>query len=307
LACIEVAASRTANNWEESFDTRFRIDSFRRREVAAEAGRFQGVVMTRFAKYGWPCVLLGTFAAAAVWSQDQPAAKSDAVKQAAPPGLGGPQSLVRLSPDHDIWVDLKRKLVVVDGKIVLREGLLEMFACPKGTKEHESIVAVNCNAQFIHAGLIAVGAEPGSPVSFLPEYKAATGPEVEIWVLWKDAQGQNQKVRAQEWIQHSKTGNAMEYPWVFGGSGISVDELTGKKYYLADAGDLICVSNFTSAMLDLPVPSSQSNEDLTFRPYTERIPPVGTPVRLVLVPQPPKEKPETAIGAKPTAKPAGKP
>src|SRR5262245_11966564 len=120
-------------------------------------------------------------------------AKPKGEKETTSARLGAPASLTRLSPDYDIWIYLKRKLVVVDGKVVLREGMLEMFACPKGTKEHEAVVAVNCNAQFVHAGLIAVGAEPGHPVVFAPEYKPATGPIVEVWVLWKDEQGQNHR------------------------------------------------------------------------------------------------------------------
>src|SRR5262245_55176159 len=57
------------------------------------------------------------------------------------------KDLVRLSEKGEIWLDLKRKAVVVDGTVCLREGTLEMFACPKGTKEHESVVALNCRAQ----------------------------------------------------------------------------------------------------------------------------------------------------------------
>ncbi len=44
-----------------------------------------------------------------------------------------PTELVRLSKTNEIWFDSKRKAVVVDGQVCLREGQLEMFACPKGT------------------------------------------------------------------------------------------------------------------------------------------------------------------------------
>jgi hypothetical protein len=55
---------------------------------------------------------------------------------------------------------------------------------------------------------------------------------------------------------NTRTGKPLEYPWVFAGSGFWVDETTGEKSYLAESGDFICVSNFPSAMLDLPVASS---------------------------------------------------
>ena len=227
-------------------------------------------------------------------AQDQSAKKESpaAVKSASavkeepkrPAPFAPPPKLPRLAKDYDIWLDSERKVVIVDGKVVLREGQLEMFACPKQTKEHESIVAVNCKAQFVHAGLLALGAEPGRPVQFDPEYKPASGPIVEVTVLWKDDQGEH-KVRAQDWIQQTKTGKPLEYPFVFAGSGFHVDEVSGVKYYLADGGDFICVSNFTSAMLDLPVPSPQENSSLNFRAFTEKIPPIGTPVRLELAPK----------------------
>jgi hypothetical protein len=216
-------------------------------------------------------------------------AEEPATKPAQPPPLAStlpaPRGLVRLAKDYDVWFDPKRKLVVVDGEVVLREGYLEMFACPRGTKEHESIVAVNCNAQFVHAGLLAAGAVAGRPVQFQPQYVPASGTTVDIWILWVDAQGKRHTARAQDWIKNVRTEKELEYTWVFAGSGFWTDETTRQRYYYGDGGDFICVSNFPSATLDLPVQSSQANDQLMFAAFTERIPPRGTKVRLVLVPR----------------------
>jgi hypothetical protein len=200
--------------------------------------------------------------------------------------------LTRLDKKGDVWIDPKRKIVVVDGYVALREGPLEMFACPKGTKEHESLIAVNTKPSFVHAGLLAVGAIAGTPVKFDPKYEAATGTTVEVLILWKDKQGKNKKMRAQEWIKHTKTKKPMAYDWVFAGSGFWVDEDNGTKHYHADSGDFICVSNFPTATLDLPVKSSAENVDLLFEANTENIPEKGTKVRLVLIPKLTKEKEE---------------
>ena len=64
-----------------------------------------------------------------------------------------------VTKEYDLSIDPKRKLVIVNGQVCLREGQLEMFACPKGSKEHESIVSVNCKPQFVHAALVAIGAD----------------------------------------------------------------------------------------------------------------------------------------------------
>jgi hypothetical protein len=193
--------------------------------------------------------------------------------------------LKRLSPKYDVWMDLKNKQVIMEGQVCLTNGLLELFACIKGTKEHESVVSVNTKAFVVHAALLAIGAKPGSPVKFDPQYTAATGPKVEILVFWTDENGKQHKTRAQDWVRDIKKKQAMEYPWVFAGSGFYVDEETKHQYYLADGGDFICVSNFPGAMLDLPIESTSDNADLMFEAFTENIPPRGTKVTLVLIPE----------------------
>lgn len=193
--------------------------------------------------------------------------------------------LTRISEKDAVWIDVERKLVVIDAKICAREAPLEMFVCTPNTKEHESVIVVDSSAYIIHAALLAVGAKPGSPVRFDPEYAAANGTEIDVLILWTDKDGKRHKARGQEWVKRSSNGKQLEHPWVFAGSGFWVDQRTGKKHYHAEGGDLICVSNFPTAMLDIPVESSQANDGLLYMPFTERIPPIDTKVRLVLAPK----------------------
>ena len=92
-------------------------------------------------------------------------------------------------------------------------------------------------------------------------------------------------MRAQEWIKNIKTKQAMREHWVFAGSGFWTDETTGEQWYYAEGGELICVSNFPSALLDIPIKSSDGADQLLFEAYTENIPPKGTRVHLVLKPE----------------------
>jgi hypothetical protein len=202
-----------------------------------------------------------------------------------PPKLSAPEGATALPKPDVVWVDAKQKLVYVDGYVSLRRRMLEMFACPVGTKEHESVVAVFSRARTLHAALLAVGAEPGKPATFRPEFSPATGTEIEVEVRWQDEHQKWQSVPAQQWVKDIQTGKPMAHGWVFGGSGFWTDEETGKEHYLAEGGDLICVSNFSTAMLDLPIESSEINEGLLFEANTDEIPPLGTPVRLVLRPR----------------------
>ena len=199
--------------------------------------------------------------------------------------FGPPPGAKRLSEDEPIWIDLKRKALFIDGRVAMREGPpLEMFACPAHTKEHESVVAVYAKPSTVHPGLLILGAKVGHPVQFDP-YVPAAGTKIDIFVMWKDEDGRSHKMPAQHWVRSINTKKALSHPWVFAGSGIWRDEETGESGYKADSGDFICVSNFDTATLDLPIPSSAAKADLIYEAFTENIPPKGTPVRLVLLPR----------------------
>ena len=255
-----------------------------------------------------------------------------------------------LNKSGTVQIDLKGKRLLVKSTVVFREGLLEMLVCLKQTKEHESLLSVDAKAQVIHAGLIALGAEVGNPAQFVPEYKSATGQQIDIFFTWTDADGKLHRDPAQSWVRHAtrryfvekldpapkgfsvpvnedlkwddkrnellwfgpmsdtqrdeilklskeapfqkaiKSIHAqtqirqLDAKWVFAGSGFTTDANTGEKFYLAEAGDLICVANFTTATLDLAIESSATNDTLMFEAFTERMPPVGTVVTMELVP-----------------------
>src|SRR5436190_12362439 len=71
-----------------------------------------------------------------------------------PPKLPEPKGAKRLSKEYPIWVDPKQKAVIVEGQVALREGMLEMFACNRNTKEHELIIAANIKAYLVQMALL---------------------------------------------------------------------------------------------------------------------------------------------------------
>ena len=274
---------------------------------------------------------------------------------------------VPLNKQGTVLIDVEGKRLLLKTKVCLREGVLEMFCCLKQTKEHESILSIDSEAYTVHTGLLALGAKPGTPVKFQPEYSPATGTRIRLFCQWTDKEGKSHREPAEKWIRNSSKRffvelfddkpvgldlkedselkwdeknkelywfghmsekqrdsflamskdakyrkaiqkffdrtqpKQLDAPWVFTGSGFFVDEANGTKSYLAEGGDLICVANFASAMLDLAVQSSASGEsNLMWETWADRIPPVGTEILLELVPEP-DEKP----AGKP-AKPAEK-
>jgi hypothetical protein len=89
-------------------------------------------------------------------------------------------------------------------------------------------------------------------------------------------------------------GQLLEHDWVFAGSKFALDPETNDEIYIADrSGEVICVSNFPTAMIDLPIESTSENTQLGFEAASENIPPKGTPVRLILVPHALKQEEKT--------------
>jgi len=195
-----------------------------------------------------------------------------------------PGGLQRLDPLSPVWIDKKHKQIILIGSVCRADYPLEFFATYPD-RGYESVVVVYTRPSVVHAGLLALGAKPGSGARYKPKFAPASGTAVEIDVCWKDRDGKRHKARAQDWVRDIKTRKPLEVTWVFAGSVFWADKSSGAKSYLADRGDFISVASLPTAMLDLPVESDTALESRSFEGFVERLPPPGTPVTLVLRPQ----------------------
>jgi hypothetical protein len=190
-----------------------------------------------------------------------------------------------------------RRRVLVDATVCLREGQLELLLTKKHMKEHESILAADVDARDIHQALLASGAKEGSPMKFVEkngqyEVILAKGPKIRVHVQYEE-KGKTVIVPAQKWIRSLQAKKELDADWVFAGSLLIEDpeDKTKKPRYGANGGDVICISNFETALLDLPIRSSKENPDLLFEAHKERIPELNAKVVVILEPQAePKKK-----------------
>jgi len=220
-----------------------------------------------------------------------------------PPLVDNFKELIKLSPSYPTWIDPQKKRVVLVGEVCRATMGLEMFASLLSSeKDYESVIVVDTKAAIVHAALLKLGATPGQPVQFVPEYRAAWGTEVDIDLIWKNAQGQRQQAPAQEWMRDVHTHQPLPYRWVFAGSSFWKEPGTGREFYLGEGGYLICVANTSSAVLDLPIRSSGGLESREFETNVDRVPPRGTPVTLLLTPR--LDRPLVKPGDAPPGKPA---
>ncbi len=219
------------------------------------------------------------------------------------PLLDKKNKLVPISPDKKAVFaevapdgkdkDGKDKVKVVRAalacEVCLREGPLEQFLCKKGTKEHEAIVRVDVDAEFVHGAILAAGGKVGTPTGFVDEkmenakYTAATGSKVNVSVHYK-LKDKFHTHPAQDWIWDTKRKAPIQHGWVFAGSKFikNPDNPNAKPYYGANAGDIFSVSNFPYSTLEMPVQISKDEAQLTYEAKTEKIPPLGSKVWVIL-------------------------
>ena len=166
---------------------------------------------------------------------------------------------------------------------------LEMICCTPDTREHESLVVTTVPPSSIHAGLLALGGEPGSPggwrragdtvVPVAPE-----GDRVRVWFITSTADGGRTMQTPEHWIVQRKTRQPLMTAmpgsgWVFAGSRMR--EFRGREVYDADGtGQLIGLHTFgseTIAWTRVESPEASVQEPLWLA-NNDVVPEIGAPV-----------------------------
>lgn len=240
------------------------------------------------------------------------------------PGEGATNSSLASAPGKlnfpGVTINVQERCVDVAATVCLRHGSLELVACTKGTKEHESIVAIEAKPMHIHAALLLLGAKPGSPATRQQledqagrwvEVPPSGGP-VDVFLVLKGEEGRTVEHPISDFIASSSnrsddaasTEEEARFPthtFLFAGSVLYGDGPGPRRYLSDDSGNVISLSTFGDEVLCLPEIHSHDNRALMWRVNAKDLPAVGSNVTLRLRPQVPpaaktgKAGPSTAI------------
>lgn len=173
-----------------------------------------------------------------------------------------PSGWITLFPEVRVNRDLKAVeftgTIAVDHKV-----FLEVLACPKNTKEHESLVVTAAAPSHVHAALLLIGLVPGSPGFYdwrgaTLQTTAPTGPSVEVTLIAPNLPQQP----LSNFAVQSQTGQTLTdrlngRAFVFAGSTFAAnkEDPNGPQRYRADAdGTLIGLSMFGGETVACPDP-----------------------------------------------------
>ncbi|WP_338687714.1 YdjY domain-containing protein [Haloferula helveola] len=222
-------------------------------------------------------------------------------------------------------IDVAGRQVDVDATVCLREGFLELLACTKQTKEHESIVAVEAKPSHIHAALLLLGAKPGNPaiqkrVGGIDGHWvdiAPRGQEIEVYLVFKDEKGEMKEHPVNEFISRGpedvvddggEGAEQVKFPthsFLFAGSHLYKEGDAPPQYLCDQSGNVISISTFGDELLCLPGVHAKDNGSLVWEVDPTHLPPLDTKVILRLKPKfeeeaeekaPDAETPEAAEG-----------
>lgn len=214
-------------------------------------------------------------------------------------------------------INFRQGYVDVDSAVCLRQGLLELIACTKGTKEHESIVVVHARPMHVHLALLLLGARNGSPARRKPTNEEGTrwidvppsGDPVDVYLVLKSKEGKPVERPISDFVAPAEretdrkagagTGSPAEAPkfphtFLFAGSLLRQRGPGPRKYLCEASGNVISVVTFGDELLCLPGIQGQESGSLMWRVDATDLPALGTKVTLRLRPR-----------RRPATKPAG--
>ena len=205
-----------------------------------------------------------------------------------------------------ITIDAKNKWIDVDAKVALDDGLLELVACIKDTKEHESLVTLDAAPVHIHTALLLIGAQNGHPARVKPANEERTqwlhlppkGDPIGVSLVYPDPEDEKKTIERpiSDFIKRAERDLALDPDeqadlddpakvfdtFVFAGS-VLIEREGQERQYLADqSGNIVSISTFGDEVLCLPSRVSSENAALVWSVNDKHLPKVGTKVRLRL-------------------------
>jgi hypothetical protein len=177
--------------------------------------------------------------------------------------------------------------VAIPGIALVNRGLVELFGCGEGGKEHETIIRLESNVQALDLALTSAGFKRGKLPAKTDISLPDQGSRVLILVQWIDKDGKVVTHRSEDLIVSIRRNGPMpRVGWTYVGSWMEVADPTspkGEKKYkvLAAVGSRSIVTTFRDRTAILDNPLEEAVDDTLFGANYMLLPKSGTPVRII--------------------------
>lgn len=178
--------------------------------------------------------------------------------------------------------------VVVPGVVMVTKGLIELFGCGDGGKEHETVIRVESNVQALDLALTSAGLKRGKLPMKTDVSLTDQGSRVLVLVQWVDKDGKLVTYRSEDLIVSIRRNSPMpRVGWTYVGQWMDVADPTspkGEKKHkvLAATGSRSLITTFRDRTALLDNPLEEAVDDTLFGSNYMLLPQSGTPVRVIL-------------------------
>lgn len=240
------------------------------------------------------CTLLASFALAGA-----------AAQESAPPGAAEtppaePPAMREISPGiyqiGSLRLDQKQRTVSFPGKLNMADGQLEYLLVTPAGATHEALLVTETQPADLHFAMLLLGAHGaglGAPApedappaqinkDYLQRAPKLKGDELLISVKWKAGDAEN-TVAVEDWLMNPKTRRAAPRgPWLYTGSMFKEG-----KFLAQVEGTFAALVTYPAALINNP--REHNDDDSAWEVNAKAVPPVDTPVEIVLkLANPPK-------------------
>lgn len=204
------------------------------------------------------------------------------------PGGAPEQPRRDLTLAGDVVVSFASQTVTIPASVALDEGWLEVFACLQGTRDHETVVVTSAKPSTIHAALLLLELTPGSPALYDIPTKVGTppaGPRIGVSLEWDRPDGAVEHLTSGDVLASDR--NIAPPEFLFAGSLIAPNapSMGPGEHYVADyTGTIVGLATFGDELIAARAVHSPETgvEPEAWRIQSGVLPPIGTPIRLVL-------------------------
>lgn len=175
-----------------------------------------------------------------------------------------------------IVVNAKDKTITLRGEVNMQDGLVELLACGLYGKRHESVLMIPVEPYHVQVALLLLGLHPGkNKLKYQGDPGEPQGDPIEIFVEWNQ-NGSTVKKRAEDLVFDKSTNHSMPHTqWVFTGS-----VLHDGNFMAQIEQSLVTTYHDPATIIDNPL--SGGKDDTLYFANKEVIPPVGTPVKMII-------------------------
>ena len=175
------------------------------------------------------------------------------------------------------FLNMSKGTITLNGWVNMSEGVIELLACGKRGKTHESVFVLDVEPYHLQVALLMLGLEPGGGLQYQGDPRTPKGDSLFVYVSWEKGDGNHIRVRGEQVVYNIKEKRPMTATaWVF--SGLRFIDNT---FMASVSQSYITTFHDPDTIIDNPL--STGGDDTLYEANKFLLPPPNTPVKVELI------------------------